>query len=79
MSPNSDPGNGSPTASVPVGTELVVMSRATDATVRSVVNVAHDRGVSVMGDVLGADDYAADTRRMESLGCRCGDHTPWLR
>ena len=47
---------------------VVVMSRATDATVRSVVAEAHQRDVWVMGDVLGADDYAGETRRLERLG-----------
>ena len=47
---------------------VVVMSRATDATVRSVVSAAHARGVLVMGDVLGSSDYAAETQRMERLG-----------
>jgi 3-hexulose-6-phosphate synthase/6-phospho-3-hexuloisomerase len=47
---------------------VVVMSRATDATVRAVVREAHERGVSVMGDVLGCDDYTLETQRMERLG-----------
>lgn len=47
---------------------VVVMSRATDATVRSVVSVGRERGVLVMGDVMGVPDYAAETRRMEALG-----------
>lgn len=47
---------------------VVVMSRATDATVRAVVRSAREYGVLVMGDVLGGPDYAAETRRMEALG-----------
>ena len=47
---------------------VVVMSRATDATVRAVVREGHARGVQVMGDVLGCADYAAETVRMEQLG-----------
>jgi 3-hexulose-6-phosphate synthase len=47
---------------------VVVMSRATDATVRSVVKAARSRGILVMGDVLGCADYAAETKRMEQLG-----------
>jgi 3-hexulose-6-phosphate synthase/6-phospho-3-hexuloisomerase len=47
---------------------VVVMSRATDATVRAVVREAHARGVQVMGDLLGCADYAAETKRMEQLG-----------
>lgn len=47
---------------------VVVMSRATDATVRAVVREAHARDVEVMGDVLGCADYAGEARRMEKLG-----------
>jgi 3-hexulose-6-phosphate synthase len=47
---------------------VVVMSRATDATIRAVVGEAHHRGIWVMGDVLGCDDYATETRRVEALG-----------
>lgn len=47
---------------------VVVMSRATDATVRAVVASAHERDVAVMGDVLGAESYTDETRRMEALG-----------
>jgi 3-hexulose-6-phosphate synthase len=47
---------------------VVVMSRATDATVRAVVRAARNRGIRVMADILGADDYRADARRMEDLG-----------
>jgi 3-hexulose-6-phosphate synthase len=47
---------------------VVVMSRATDATVRAVVRAARNRGVRVMADVLGCDDYRSEARRMEDLG-----------
>lgn len=47
---------------------VVVMSRATDATVRSVVSAARNRGIRVMADILGAADYRAEARRMEDLG-----------
>lgn len=47
---------------------VVVMSRATDATVRAVVRAARQYGVLVMGDVLGVADYRAETERMEALG-----------
>ncbi|HTW07735.1 MAG TPA: orotidine 5'-phosphate decarboxylase / HUMPS family protein [Acidimicrobiales bacterium] len=47
---------------------VVVMSRATDATVRAVVAAAKKGGALVMGDVLGCEDYGAEARRMESLG-----------
>lgn len=47
---------------------VVVMSRATDATVRAVVRAARNRGIRVMADILGADDYRVEARRMEDLG-----------
>lgn len=47
---------------------VVVMSRATDATVRAVVRAAGNRGIRVMADILGAADYRAEARRMEDLG-----------
>jgi 3-hexulose-6-phosphate synthase len=47
---------------------VVVMSRATDATVRAVVRAARGHGIRVMADVLGCDDYRAEARRMEDLG-----------
>lgn len=47
---------------------VVVMSRATDATVRSVIRAARTRGIRVMADTLGAVDYRAEARRMEDLG-----------
>ena len=47
---------------------VVVMSRATDATVRAVVATGREHNVRVMGDVLGALDYRDETHRMERLG-----------
>lgn len=47
---------------------VVVMSRATDATVRAVVRAAKEHQIQVMGDVLGSGDYAAEARRLEDLG-----------
>jgi 3-hexulose-6-phosphate synthase len=47
---------------------VVVMSRATDATVRAVVRAARSRGIHVMADILGAPDYRGEARRMEDLG-----------
>jgi 3-hexulose-6-phosphate synthase len=47
---------------------VVVMSRATDATIRSVVRAARNRGVRVMADILGAADYRAEAKRVEELG-----------
>jgi 3-hexulose-6-phosphate synthase len=47
---------------------VVVMSRATDATVRAVVRAARSHGIQVMADVLGCDDYRAEAGRMEDLG-----------
>lgn len=47
---------------------VVVMSRATDATVRAVVATGHEHNIRVMGDVLGALDYRDETHRMERLG-----------
>lgn len=47
---------------------VVVMSRATDATVRAVVKAARELGIEVMGDVLGCADYAAEAARMTGLG-----------
>lgn len=47
---------------------VVVMARATDATVRAVVRAAHERSALAMGDLLGVEDHALETRRMERLG-----------
>jgi 3-hexulose-6-phosphate synthase len=47
---------------------VVVMSRATDATVRAVVRAAAAHHIRVMGDVLGCKNYSAEARRMQQLG-----------
>ncbi len=47
---------------------VVVMSRAADATVRAVVRAAHERSLLVLGDLLAAEDPAAETRRLDRLG-----------
>lgn len=47
---------------------VVVMGRAHEATIRRVVDAGRDFGIKVMGDDLGADDYAENARWMESLG-----------
>jgi 3-hexulose-6-phosphate synthase len=47
---------------------VVVMSRATDATIRAVVRSAAAHHIQVMGDVLGCEDYAAEAGRMQQLG-----------
>jgi 3-hexulose-6-phosphate synthase len=47
---------------------VVVMSRAADATVRAVVRAARNRGIHVMADILGCEDYRTEARRMEDLG-----------
>jgi len=49
-------------------THVVVMSRAHPASVEVMVEVARERGGSVMADVLGAEDKAADARAMQALG-----------
>jgi 3-hexulose-6-phosphate synthase len=47
---------------------VVVMSRATDPTVRAVVKAARDNDIRVMGDILGCADYPTEARHMEDLG-----------
>lgn len=47
---------------------VVVMGRAHEATIRRVVDAGRDFGLKVMGDDLGAEDYAENARWMESLG-----------
>jgi 3-hexulose-6-phosphate synthase len=45
-----------------------VMGRAHEATVRRVVEAAHDHGIQVMGDNLAADDRVANAKWLETLG-----------
>jgi 3-hexulose-6-phosphate synthase len=47
---------------------VVVMGRAHDATIERVAEAAEAGGLLVMGDDMGAADYAAEARRLESLG-----------
>jgi 3-hexulose-6-phosphate synthase len=49
-------------------THVVVMSRAHWASVKEMVQVAHDMGGAVMADLLGAEDKAVEARAMEELG-----------
>ncbi len=50
-------------------TQVVVMARAHEETIRCVVKAGHDFGVQVMGDNLACDDMIAGARRLEDLGC----------
>lgn len=47
---------------------VIVMGRAHDATIENVCRAGADLGVLVMGDDLGAEDRAAEARRLEALG-----------
>ena len=49
-------------------TQVVVMSRAHEETIRCVVKAGQDHGVEVMGDNLG-DDMVSAARKLEDLGC----------
>jgi len=48
---------------------VVVMERAHEATIRSVVRAGSDFGVKVMGDNLAAHDPVAAAKRLADLGC----------
>jgi 3-hexulose-6-phosphate synthase/6-phospho-3-hexuloisomerase len=50
-------------------TQVVVMARAHEETIRCVVQAGKDLGVEVMGDNLGCEDMVAGARRLEELGC----------
>ena len=50
-------------------THVVVMARAHEETIRSVVKAGRDLGVKVMGDNLACEDMVAGARRLEDLGC----------
>lgn len=50
-------------------TQVVVMARAHEETIRCVVQAGKDLGVEVMGDNLGSEDMIAGARRLEDLGC----------
>lgn len=49
-------------------THVVVMGRAHEATIKTVVQAGRDYGVKVMGDDLGCEDKPAACRRMQELG-----------
>ncbi|MHB8736478.1 MAG: orotidine 5'-phosphate decarboxylase / HUMPS family protein [Terriglobales bacterium] len=49
-------------------THVVVMARAHEATLKTVVQAGCDYGLKVMGDDLGCDDKPAACRRMQELG-----------
>ena len=50
-------------------THVVVMARAHEETVRSVVSAARTCGIQAMGDNLGCRDKVAAAKRLEELGC----------
>jgi len=50
-------------------THVVVMARAHEETVRSVVKAGRDYGVKVMGDNLGCRDMIEAAKWLEDLGC----------
>lgn len=50
-------------------TQVVVMARAHEETLRQVVKAGQDLGVEVMGDNLGCEDMVAGARYLEAMGC----------
>jgi len=50
-------------------TQVVVMARAHDETIKCVVQAGRDFGIEVMGDNLACKDMVAGARRLEDLGC----------
>jgi 3-hexulose-6-phosphate synthase/6-phospho-3-hexuloisomerase len=50
-------------------THVVVMARAHEETIRSVVKAGKDFGVQVMGDNMVCEDMVAGARWLEDLGC----------
>jgi 3-hexulose-6-phosphate synthase/6-phospho-3-hexuloisomerase len=50
-------------------TQVVVMARAHEETIRCVVQAGRDFGIEVMGDNLGCQDMVGAARRLEDLGC----------
>jgi len=50
-------------------TQVVVMARAHEETIKCVVQAGRDFNVEVMGDNMVFDDMAAAARRLEDLGC----------
>ena len=51
-------------------TQVVVMARAHEETIKCVVQCGKDYGVGVMGDNLGCPDMVAGARFLEDLGCQ---------
>jgi 3-hexulose-6-phosphate synthase len=49
-------------------TQVVVMARAHEETIRAVVKAGRDCGIEVMGDNMACEDKAAASRWMEDLG-----------
>jgi len=50
-------------------TQVVVMARAHEETIKCVVQAGKDFGCEVMGDNLGCPDMVAGARLLEDLGC----------
>jgi 3-hexulose-6-phosphate synthase/6-phospho-3-hexuloisomerase len=50
-------------------TQVVVMARAHEETIKQVVQAGRDFGIEVMGDNLGCGDMVAGAKRLEELGC----------
>lgn len=50
-------------------TQVVVMARAHEETIKCVVQAGHDFGCEVMGDNLGCPDMIAGAKFLEDLGC----------
>lgn len=50
-------------------TQVVVMARAHDETIKCVVQAGRDFGVEVMGDNLACENMVDAARRLEDLGC----------
>jgi 3-hexulose-6-phosphate synthase/6-phospho-3-hexuloisomerase len=50
-------------------THVVVMARAHEETIRSVVKAGRDFGVQVMGDNMVCEDMVAGAKWLEELGC----------
>lgn len=50
-------------------TQVVVMARAHEETIRVVVQAGRDYGIEVMGDNMACEDMVAGARRLEDLGC----------
>ena len=50
-------------------THVVVMARAHEETIKSVVKAGNDYSIQVMGDNLGCEDMIAAAKWLETLGC----------